>query len=340
MLSSCGASGSSSSSSEGDSSSEAPTTAVKVTLPQDSSSPDSGDSSSDGEPQAQSSITPHMWQLTSEDGHTITFIGSMHALGEDCFPLPDRIMNAYKAADTVACEFDLVAFNNDLSKQLVLANGAMYDDSAETIAQHLSAETVDGLTEFFDKMEGKGTMDIYKHYKPWMLASLCENAIITQSGLDIYSGLDQTILQMAHDDGKDIFEVETAEFQFEMLANFSDELYDIQLSGYTADNIDALIKSSNALYEVWKAGDLERTEKFLSDDADASYGSITPEQKKVLDDYNKTMLYDRNKGMADCAEKLLKEKENTFFMVGLAHFIGEGGIIDLLEKKGYKIEVI
>ena len=343
ILSSCGASGSSSSSSEGDSSSEAPTTAVKVTLPQDSSVPDSSDSSQDDSSQdgeQQSSITPHMWKLTADNGHTITFIGSMHALAEDSFPLPDRVLEPYKEADAVVCELDLYGFSNNFAKQLELSTTATYDSKEETISDHLSPETVEGLTSFFDKMVGSGAMETYKHLKPWMILSECESVSVKAAGLDPTKALDLVITKMATEDGKEIIEAEGADFQFGMLQNFSDEMYDMLFASYTAEYSDMVVESNKHLYEVWKAGDMEQTEKLLSSEADLTYGISDESQKELLDQYNKEMLYDRNIGMAEVAEKVLKDHENTYFMVGLAHFIGEGGILDLLEKKGYTIEVI
>lgn len=45
------------------------------------------------------------------------------------------------------------------------------------------------------------------------------------------------------------------------------------------------------------------------------------------------MLYDRNKNMAKAAEDLMSQGKNVFYVVGAAHYAGEGGIIDLLERR-------
>lgn len=340
ILSSCGAVSSSSSSSSAAESSSADDSSSKVvvTLPQDSSSPDSTDS---GEEQKQpSTITPHMWRLTADNGNVITFIGSMHALADDSFPLPERVLEPYREAEAVVCEIDLYGFSNNFAKQLEVANTATYEDKSETLADHLSPEVYEGLTGYIDKMYGSGTMETYKHFKPWMLLSQCENAAVREAGLDPYKALDLEITRMATEDGKEIIEAEGTDYQFGLLASFSDEMYDMLFASYTPEYADMVVESNKKLYEVWKTGDMEQTEKLLSSDADLTYGISNESQKALLDEYNQKMLYDRNIGMADCAEKVLKEHKNTYFMVGLAHFIGEGGILDLLEKKGYKIEVI
>ena len=342
MLTSCSlGGGSSSSSSESSLSDDSSTTTTRatVTLPQDNTSV--SDEGSQPDEQTHEDITPLMWKVTSGDGHEMTLIGTMHALSDDCYPLPDRITERYNAAEVVACEMDLYAFSKDLTTQLNLTNQALYSDSGETIAQHLSAETVDGLTAFLEKADGAGTMDKYKKYKPWMLLTVCETYVVRALGLDPYKGLDITLSTQAHEDGKEVYEVEGADYQFDMLMNFSDELYDLLLGGYNGDSYEAVVENNREMYAAWKSGDIETVTQLVTGEFDAeSKGFENDEQKKLFEKYAKEMFYDRNTGMADAAEKLLKEHNNTFFMVGLAHFLNEGGIIDLLQKKGYTVEQI
>ena len=122
--------------------------------------------------------------------------------------------------------------------------------------------------------------------------------------------------------------------------NFSDEVQDITLRDYSAENEEELVSQMSELYEIWKNGDIDEINHYMAEDEKQVEAGLTEEEKALLDEYNAEMLYDRNKGMADAAEKLLKEHENTFFVVGLAHFIGDGGIIDLLTQRGYTIEMI
>ena len=253
MLSSCAAKGSSSSEDESSSKAQS-TTKATVTLPQDSSSAPEEDSSSE-ENAADSGVTPLMWKVTNDEGNELILIGSMHALADECYPLPDRVMKAYENAEVIACELDVVTAANDLAKQLEIMNESTYEDNAENIALHLSKETVDGLTGFF---EAKGySMDMLKHYKPWYLSLQCDNMIMADCKLDSQVGLDSYILQKAHEDGKEIYEVESYDFQMDLLMNFSDELYDLLLSEYTVENIDLLKENLTKTYELWKKGDIK-----------------------------------------------------------------------------------
>ncbi|WP_225999808.1 TraB/GumN family protein [Paenibacillus sp. BJ-4] len=57
--------------------------------------------------------------------------------------------------------------------------------------------------------------------------------------------------------------------------------------------------------------------------------------------YNQAMLIDQNIGMADKIDGYLKNGKNEeyFIVVGAAHYLGEIGIVKLLEDKGYTVEL-
>jgi uncharacterized protein YbaP (TraB family) len=50
------------------------------------------------------------------------------------------------------------------------------------------------------------------------------------------------------------------------------------------------------------------------------------------------MFTDRNLVMTDAIDAFLKQKGTRFVVVGAAHVVGEGGIVDLLQKRGRKVE--
>lgn len=338
MLCSCAGQGEGSSDSASSQDNGTATTRATVTLPAEST--EAPDESSEAEQKTDKgdSCTPLMWKITNADGSEMILMGSMHALRPEIYPLPDRIMTAYENAEVLAVECDITSITGGFAAQLALLKNMTYENENETLETHLSKETYENISSFF---EANGySMDIVKHYKTWMASSLLEDIVTEKSDLHTESGIDVNLLQMAHDDGKEIYEVESYKFQMNMMMDFSDEVYDLVMNGYSADGEQELIEQSEQMYEVWKNGDLAEVEDFLLSEDEEAYAELTDEQIELLDEYNSTMLYDRNIGMADAAEKLLKEHKNSFFVVGLAHFIGDGGIIDLLTQRGYTVEQI
>ena len=60
---------------------------------------------------------------------------------------------------------------------------------------------------------------------------------------------------------------------------------------------------------------------------------------KMMAAHNDVLLVNRNKNWIPKIETIAKAKP-TFFGVGAAHLAGENGVIKLLRKKGYKVEVV
>jgi len=49
---------------------------------------------------------------------------------------------------------------------------------------------------------------------------------------------------------------------------------------------------------------------------------------------------DRNKHWVPQIESLLKDKNNYFVVVGALHLVGNGGLLELLRKDGFKPEAL
>ncbi|MCD7741236.1 MAG: TraB/GumN family protein [Ruminococcus sp.] len=318
-----------------DSSSSTQTAAPSVTLPSSDSSSIEDESTLDSEEEAdsetQDDYAPAMWLVTDDDGNSMYMMGSMHALKEECYPLPDYVTDAYEQADVLAVECDITDLTATMSATLKYTDKITYS-SGETLGDHISEETCDGIESY---LEAHGeSYSAYEIYQPWYVSSLLENLAIEDAALSSDLGLDMQLLTMAHDDEKEIYEVESAEFQMDLLVNLSDDIYDIVLSSYSEENVELITDEYNDMYTAWRTGDTDTMlELNTVDDSE-----LDDEQKVLVDEYNNALLNDRNIGMTETAEELLSSGDNVLFVVGEAHFLGDGGIIDLLEQDGYTVE--
>lgn len=113
--------------------------------------------------------------------------------------------------------------------------------------------------------------------------------------------------------------------QLGMFNGFSKELQEKNLN-IALDNFDVLDDGVEQLAKMWKTGNDEELLEFTNSMA-------------VDEEYNKAMLIDRNIGMAKKIDGYLKngKKEEYFIVVGAAHYLGEHGIVKLLEEKGYTV---
>ena len=61
---------------------------------------------------------------------------------------------------------------------------------------------------------------------------------------------------------------------------------------------------------------------------------------KLIKDYNKKLIDDRNITMTNKVEEYFKDNKKVFFMVGALHVIGDKGIAKELEQRGYTVKQI
>ncbi len=325
----CGSSGDDSSGTTSETSAASTAAPVKVTLP-----PKETTTASSDEPLLGEDIpyTPAMWKATSPDGAEMYMMGSMHALNDTCFPLPDYVQSAYDGCEVLAVECDLVDITGSAA-QLKYAGKFNYP-SGETIKEHISAETWEALSGYF-RHYGLDPAD-YETYTTWGLYSSIQRMAMADTGLASDKGLDRYLLKKAHAEGKEVYEVESMDEQLSMLSNFSDAIYDILLSDYSEANAEQLSESNKQLFKAWKTGDTEWLQKNSGTDLSALPEDIRGEMEVFI----KAMYTDRNTHMSNDAKELIGSGKQTFFVVGLAHFLGDDGIVAQLEQAGITVERI
>lgn len=203
----------------GETSSTASVTSAPDSSVSDSSSAVTDDTKTNG-------ITPAMWKVTSPEGNTMVMLGSFHALKDECYPLPEAVTNAYNNADILAVECDITSTSEDGEYMKNLMKQMLYNDNTK-LSQHISEEAYSALQTYL----GYWGMDIsaLEVYRPWAVSSTLDTLLIQDSDFNTEKGLDNFLLTTAHADGKEIYEVESVDFQMNMLINFSDDIYDLML---------------------------------------------------------------------------------------------------------------
>lgn len=293
------------------------------------------ESSSSQDNETPSDITPAMWKVTAEDGTTMTLLGSMHAVKDSDYPLPKQITDAYNNADVLAVECDTTDFENDINAKYALMSQMKYSDGTK-LKDVISKDAYKGVLHMAEQygIQEKQLEDM----KPWAVQNTIDGMSTSGTDIKTSNAIDGYFLKLAHEKNKEIYQVESVQSQFDMLMNFSTDIYNMIFEGYNSQTKESNAKSNEELYQAWRKGDLKTLEK-MSTEAESVDGSEIPKSEMtVFDDYTNQMLYSRNIVMEKAVKKLLKEKKNVFYVVGAAHYVGDKGIISLLEKDGYKVE--
>ena len=279
--------------------------------------------------------SPLLYRVTDKSGHTIWLFGSIHVGRESYYPLPEYVQNAFDRADSLAVEMDIVAFEKDVNAQISALTALVYRDGSK-ISDHIPKDVYDQCVAILT--EYNTYMPLLDMYGPAFWSSTIDGLLVEELGADADLGIDKHLLDMAYKTDKEILEVESAEFQYQMLAGFDDEVQIAVLESSIANyhEKEAAREDLEKMMDIWASGD----EKAFADYLAADDTGMTEEEKELYAKYNKAMVTDRNLSMTQFAEAALSSGKEVFICVGAAHVVGQGAMADLLAQRGYTVECI
>ncbi len=262
-----------------------------------------------------------LWEVSSENT-TVYILGSIHMASADLYPLADAIEDAYTISQKLVVEVDVTTTDMEMTKML-LTKGRY--PTGETLRDNIPEDLYDQVDEVLAEL-GWG-MFMVNTLEPWVVVTTIELLQMESFGYSGDYGIDMHFLNSAHEEGKDIIELESVEFQINLLDGFSDEIQILILED-VVENMATKEEIEN-LFDAWETGDVAAMENIALDD---------PSENPELAPVNEAFLDERNFGMVDKIEDFLKDDETYFVVVGAAHLVGENGIINLLNEKGYTTE--
>lgn len=295
-----------------------------------------------------------LWEIKSGD-NTVYLLGSIHMADFDIYPFSNKMLKAFAEADALGVEVNTL--NPAIDQTALLIKYAFYNDGS-TLKDHISEETYQLAVEVGNKVGI--TEDIIGYYKPWALyltfdvmASVSANSDEDLSTASVL-GIDSKFLMDAYLTGKPIIELESMDFQYNMLDSFSDELQEFLLINTASVMKSALEGNKNISgdlmdnsLEYWKNGDVDaflgdRTSTTSDEPETVELSEDDKKVQKLIDEFNYKMLTQRDEGMADKIDKMLQEEgsKTYFIVVGSSHYLSDYSILDMLKEKGYEINQI
>lgn len=284
----------------------------------------------------ESTATPLIYEMTKDGSDTkIYLFGSIHVADDEAYPLPDLVLDAYEESDYLAVELDILEYENDMDAQMKLVQDMLITDG-KTVKDYLKKETYDKLIDYLK--ENDFYNELYEYYRPVFFESLVSNIILEKTELSTDDGIDRYFLNKAKKDKKEILEVESAEFQNNMLLSFPDELYDFMII-YSIDNEDESVKDTQKLYKIWLKGNEKEFNEYLNTEEEFDLDKYDyKDLEKALENYDLELITKRNVSMADKAEEYFEDEKDVFFVVGAAHIVGDDALVELLTERGYTIK--
>lgn len=285
----------------------------------------------DTEERAGSGITGPFWKVVHGD-NVVYLLGSIHVAKPELYPLHEKVEKAFAESDVLAVEADVLNINV-FSLQQMIDERAKYSDGT-TLRDHLTPYTYARVKRAF---QDQGlNLAMFEVYEPWYLTMLLDSLYMLRTDYDEDLGVDMYFLKKANG-VKEIHELEGIQFQLDMMDSFSEELQVVQLQSSLTYDEERYKEELDQLFAAWKSGTEEDLLSFISYPDD-----LSDEERVLMEEYNKVMLDDRNVGMVNKIETYLTDTnpKTYFVVVGAAHYVGEKGIVQLLEERGYRVERI
>lgn len=264
-----------------------------------------------------------LWRVQSKT-NTVYLLGSIHLFKKELYPLNQKIEEAFDQSDFLVVEANVKdARQIDLQP---LVEKAIYPDD-DTLEKHISKDTFELIRK---RAEALGIpLELINKQKPWFLSLMFSSVELLRLGFDPNYGIDKYFLSKAAGK-KRIIELESLDYQINLLSNFNDRQQELFLL-LSLKDLNTQNQEVETLLQAWTSGDTKGLEKIMT-------RSVTEDSR--LSSIYEILIYDRNEKMASKIEDFLKTKETHFVIVGAGHLVGGKGIVEILRTKGYLAEQI
>lgn len=279
-----------------------------------------------------------LWEVQTDSGTDYIF-GSIHLIPKEMYPLADTVEKAYEASDVLVVEADIMSNKLAMSRKL-LKKGSY--SSGKSLKDELKPELFKKVRKLANEYGGAALR--FNTFKPWAAYLTIQSAVLQKQLIQKrgwQKGHDHHFLKKAHEQKKEIKEMEGVGAQFDLFANLSKELQRHLLKDLVKDP-ESNIKETKELVELYQKGDPEKMAEFtfekqygFSDEEKQKDKEELKQKKKMKKRFLKKFFYERNNRWMKKIKSFLKSEKTHFIVVGNGHLIGKKGVISMLEKEGF-----
>ncbi|CAM4153905.1 TraB/GumN family protein [Flavobacterium antarcticum] len=232
--------------------------------------------------------------------------------------LDDEILNALDNTSQMYLELDMddPEMQTNVMKSMSMKDGV-------TIKSLVSEEDYYMLDKYLmSKM--RVSADLFNTYKPFLVSSMFLTTLLDCSP----ESFENELVKVSKAQKEPVYGLETVAEQMAIFDKIPYKVQARELINSVKNDFQEDKVELDELLHVYADKNLDEMERLSKKSKSA-----------IMTDYEDLLLKNRNERWIPKIEKISKEKP-TFYGVGAAHLIGEFGIINLLRKKGYKVEAI
>jgi len=271
--------------------------------------------------QAQESSGPFtqglLWRVEKIGVAPNYLFGTIHIDDQRVTTLPDPVRRSFDSAQTFTMEVSL-----DNTNLLALSSRMVYDDG-RTLADATGPEL---YREIVPIMEQHGVPEsLLPAFQPWAVAMMLE--MPPQNSMEV---LDLKLYQMALEQHKPIYELESADEQIAVFTDIS-EADQIELLKDAVENYQDVPQQTEQLVQAYLARNLARMWQISQESTDD-----TASLKKANQRFEQKLIDQRNLRMFERMQPRL-EQGGAFIAIGALHLYGMRGVPELLQQAGWKV---
>ncbi len=228
------------------------------------------------------------------------------------YPLPPAFNRAFEASSRLVLEEDPKV---SLNAEKHLYKSGFYSGK-DNLKNHVDPRTYDYLRRFFGLLHVPESR--LAKCRPWMLIMMLWSPSTNTLGVEAF------LLRRAHAISMPVSGLETFQEHAEIISGMSDHQAELVL-------LDTFISqtgggSRETLMNAWRRGDANEIERFER------------QSFKNLPSFRVRLIEDRNRNWIPKIEHLLRGHDTCFVVAGAAHMGGPNGVVELLKRRGYRVD--
>ncbi len=258
-----------------------------------------------------------LWRISGKGLKEPSYIfGTFHMMCKDQFQISQPMELALSSCKKYYGELDM----DDPNMSATMMEFAKIKDS-KTIDSYMEPKEFAAFDKKYQSATGMSLM-MFKQYKPFFGMSFL---ILKTVPCTATVQPETELMHLAQQKQLEILGLETIEQQMNLL---NQEPIDSQLI-----SMRKMVNNFDSSKQVMR----EMIQVYLKKDVEALYQYM--KEKGVNDNFESTMLINRNKEWIPKMKKSMNENP-SFFAVGAGHLGGKSGVLALLRKNGYLVEPI
>ncbi len=267
------------------------------------------------------------WKISGKGLKKPSYLyGTIHMIPKSAFELPGAIRNALDHSKRVTFEIDMKEMTNLRSQMSLMTKSFM--SGGKTLKDLLNAEDY-ALVKA--KMAEKGLPgQMFERMKPLFLSTMFSSDEESTASAGAITSVEMELYKMSRHRKLESAGLETAAYQ---MAIFDSIPYTVQAkmlvdglrAAETADSTKTGEDELDLMLRLYKEQDINAMQSMIGNESG-------------MGEYEDILLNKRNRNWIPVMSRMMAE-EPTIFAVGAGHLGGPNGVVALLRKAGYRVEV-